>query len=306
MVDTNSTPLSGGTTSADGVDVQGRAARAAAAYQKNPATATGSTPAGAVILDAHDDIASASAKAMAANSDGDADVLARVGATWGGIRARLDAVAGDTGLSPEGKRDLCGEAFADAAGLVHELRADAVTAEGNADALEQRVEDDLLKFDDVEGEEKRALFDALMKMPGESLGAIFVGLCEKPIGEWRRHEAMRVISILRLHDAGALPSMPNYHLQAGWQALLAQSPYRENVAAARSRADVLNRMAGSVAASALKAAARTGNTDELRGHLGLDELMPGRVGQADVTRARVLDIPASPADEARWGKQGRR
>ena len=107
-------------------------------------------------------------------------------------------------------------------------------------------------------------------------------------------EALHPISTRRLwglpapslRDAGALPAMPNYSMQIGWQALLAQSPHREHVAATRGRADLLNRMAGSVESAAMKKAQATGNADELREQLGLAAFQPGRLASPTGSRPR--------------------
>ena len=297
----------GGTTTGSGVDVQAKAARAAQHYRQNPPTPSGGAPTAAIVLDANDDAASATAKAMAANTsnEGDADVVAQIGTSWAALRGRLDAIGNDGNLSPEGKATRQRETFGDVVELVGALRNDAAEAEARADSLEQRVEDELIEFDDVEGEEKRALYDALMKLPGETVGKIFVALAER-LGDLKDFEGARLVGILKLARAGALPNLPNYHLQAGWRALLAKSPHAPMVQAARGRADLLNRMAGSVQAAATKKAEASGLADDLRDQLGLSAFQPGRLGRPEGVEARILDIPASPADEARWGKAGRR
>jgi hypothetical protein len=89
-------------------------------------------------------------------------------------------------------------------------------------------------------------------------------------------------------------------------ALIAKSAHRTRIEAARSRAELLTGMAGSVQAATLKKAEESGSVESVRHQLGLDELIPGRLGQSDGFKAQILEVPASPADEARWGKQGRR
>jgi hypothetical protein len=294
MTDNLNPAGAGGTTSAQGAD-PGRAERAKAFYQQHPPISTGTPPAGAITLGSTDDAATATARAMGVASPADADVLIEAGATWQRVRQGID--------DPLTR----GEALDETVGLIETLRADARKQDERAKHLEVEAWEDLGLTIDVDGEERRVLFDAITKLPPATVGDVLVKLASKLATGLQDYEGRRLTAITRLIRAGALPDVPQHQIdQANELIVSAQSDRRAAVDAARNRSRLLGSMATTIERTALGLAEKRGALGELRSRLGLDELI--EAGERDpraplAPAALVLDVPTDDATRRAWGRK---
>jgi hypothetical protein len=285
-----------GTGSDQGVDVAGRAARTAEHYRANPPTHAGAAP-HAVVLDANDTAADIAVKLLRgpAEEQGDLGSLENAHGVWTEFKNEVATVEADTSLSEEGKRERLVPHLQTLSERLKHMGEYAETLEDDAVRLEREVDDEDGRDKSTTPEEFTEILSALTsgKMDPLFLGKKYMTICSKPKSTWTRPEGNLVFAVTRCHRSLGLDVVDPVLFDAGYGNLVNQSRNAGAISASRQRARLMRGTAGEIRAAAGKVAQKHG-VDAAWAEL--------EQGPRATNEAKVIDLPTTARDRARWGR----